>query len=183
MGGKDSPHWWHKRYVCVYPGAECYFRRSLHVKNCRDHLEFRQGLTQKGGPLIRACSVIRSYTVMKVYIKRNIEVGIYFRDWRAHCYPWRGATGLSRAGSDVSEHSHFETCHIGTSMIRLESSCIVYLVILPEYCTPHNLPFMLIWVHDQKKRRVTKLRSSQRTFLPVIFHPSPSWWLVDGSLE
>ena len=28
----------------------------------------------------------------------NFEVEIYFRDQRTHCYPWRVATGLSRAG-------------------------------------------------------------------------------------
>ena len=45
------------------PGAECYFRRSLHVKN-RDHLYFRQDLRKGGGgPLIIAYSVIRSGTV------------------------------------------------------------------------------------------------------------------------
>ena len=27
----------------------------------------------------------------------NFEMGVYFCDWRAHCYPWRVAAGLSRA--------------------------------------------------------------------------------------
>ena len=46
------------------PGAERYFRRSLHVKNCRDGLIISSGFQEKGGcPLIRACSVITSNTV------------------------------------------------------------------------------------------------------------------------
>ena len=46
------------------PGAERYFRRSLHVKNCRDRLIISSGFQEKGGcPLIRACSVITSNTV------------------------------------------------------------------------------------------------------------------------
>ena len=42
------------------PGAERYFRRSLHVKNCRDRLIISSRFQEKGGgcPLIRACSVI-----------------------------------------------------------------------------------------------------------------------------
>ena len=47
------------------PGAERYFRRSLHVKNCRDRLIISSGFQEKGGcPLIRACSVITSNTVV-----------------------------------------------------------------------------------------------------------------------
>ena len=47
------------------PGAERYFRRSLHVKNCRDRLIISSGFQEKGGcPLIRACSVITSNTVI-----------------------------------------------------------------------------------------------------------------------
>ena len=46
------------------PGAERYFRRSLHVKNCRDWLIIFSGFQEKGGcPLIRVCSVITSNTV------------------------------------------------------------------------------------------------------------------------
>ena len=49
------------------PGAERYFRRSLHVKNCRDRLIISSGFQEKGGcPLIRACSVITSNTVCLV---------------------------------------------------------------------------------------------------------------------
>ena len=47
------------------PGAERYFRRSLHMKNCRDRLIISSGFQEKGGcPLIRACSVITSNTVL-----------------------------------------------------------------------------------------------------------------------
>ena len=47
------------------PGAERYFRRSLHVKNCRDRIIISSGFQEKGGsPLIRACSVITSNTVL-----------------------------------------------------------------------------------------------------------------------
>ena len=47
------------------PGAECYFRRSLHMNNCRDRLMFLSGSQEKEGcPLIRACSVIGSNTVV-----------------------------------------------------------------------------------------------------------------------
>ena len=50
------------------PGAERYFRRSLHVKNCRDRLIISSGFQEKGGcPLIRACSVITSDTVDRSY--------------------------------------------------------------------------------------------------------------------
>ena len=46
-------------------GAERYFRRSLHMKNCRDRLIISSGSPEKGGcPRIRACSVIRSNTVV-----------------------------------------------------------------------------------------------------------------------
>ena len=46
------------------PGAERYFRRSLHVKNCRDRLIISSGFQEQGGcPLIRACSVITPNTV------------------------------------------------------------------------------------------------------------------------
>ena len=46
------------------PGAERYFRRSLHVKNCRDRLIISSGYQEKGGCLlIRAGSVITSNTV------------------------------------------------------------------------------------------------------------------------
>ena len=46
------------------PGAERYFRKSLHVKNCRHRLIISSGFQEKGGcPLIRACSVITSNTV------------------------------------------------------------------------------------------------------------------------
>ena len=31
------------------PGAERYFRRSLHVKNCRDRLIILSGFQEKGG--------------------------------------------------------------------------------------------------------------------------------------
>ena len=31
------------------PGAECYFRGSLHVKNCRDQLIISSGFQEKGG--------------------------------------------------------------------------------------------------------------------------------------
>ena len=49
------------------PGAERYFRRSLHVKNCRDRLIISSGFQEKGGcPLIRACSVITSNTVVLI---------------------------------------------------------------------------------------------------------------------
>ena len=48
-----------------FPGAERYFRRSFHVKNCRDRLIISSGSHEKGGCwLIRACSVIRSNTVV-----------------------------------------------------------------------------------------------------------------------
>ena len=51
------------------PGAERYFRRSLHVKNCRDRLIISSGFQEKGGcPLIRACSVIASNTVSEILI-------------------------------------------------------------------------------------------------------------------
>ena len=70
----------------------------------------------------------RIVNIMKVYIKRNniqvelmrfrknsdfidvwnFEVGIYFHDRRAHCYPWRVATGLSHAGCA----GRFGTCPI-----------------------------------------------------------------------
>ena len=51
------------------PGAECYFRRLLHVKNCRDMHVISSGSQEKGGcPLIRACSVIRSNTVFPIFI-------------------------------------------------------------------------------------------------------------------
>ena len=59
------------------PGAyKRYFRRSLHVKNCRDRLIISSG---KGGcPLIRACSVITSNTVcsslMKIFIAITLEI-------------------------------------------------------------------------------------------------------------
>ena len=47
------------------PGAQRYFRRSLNVKNCRDRLIISSGFQEKGGwPLIRACSVITSNTVL-----------------------------------------------------------------------------------------------------------------------
>ena len=50
------------------PGAERYFRRSLHVKNCRDRLIISSGFQEKGGcPLIRACSVITSNTVFAIH--------------------------------------------------------------------------------------------------------------------
>ena len=42
---------------------------------------------------------------------------------------------------------------------------------LPNPDAPHNLPFMSLC---PDKHSVTKLRSSQRTFLPVMFHLSPS---------
>ena len=46
------------------PGAERYFRRSLHVNNCRDRHIILSRFQEKGGcPLIRACSVIKSNTV------------------------------------------------------------------------------------------------------------------------
>ena len=51
------------------PGAERYFRRSLHVKNCRDRLIISSGFQEKGGcPLIRACSVITSLTVFVIVV-------------------------------------------------------------------------------------------------------------------
>ena len=54
------------------PGAERYFRRSLHVKNCRDRLIISSGFQEKGGcPLLRACSVITSDTVMKA--RKSVE--------------------------------------------------------------------------------------------------------------
>ena len=34
--------------------------------------------------------------------------------------------------------------------------------------------------YGQTKQRVTKLRSSQRTFQPVVYHHSLSWWLQTG---
>ena len=50
------------------PGAERYFRRLLHVKNCRDRLIISSGFQEKGGCLlIRACSVITSNTVCCFY--------------------------------------------------------------------------------------------------------------------
>ena len=53
------------------PGAERYFRRSLHVKNCRDRLIILSGFQEKGGcPLIRACSVITSNTVHSLYMAK-----------------------------------------------------------------------------------------------------------------
>ena len=46
------------------PGAERYFRRSLHVKNCMDRLIILSGFQEKMGcPLIRAFSVITSNMV------------------------------------------------------------------------------------------------------------------------
>ena len=55
------------------PGAERYFRRSLHVKNCRDRHIILSGFQEKGGcPLIRACSVITSNTVIYVSIELNL---------------------------------------------------------------------------------------------------------------
>ena len=49
------------------PGAERYFRRSLHVKNCRDRFIISSGFQEKGGcPLLRACSVITSNTVLTI---------------------------------------------------------------------------------------------------------------------
>ena len=54
------------------PGAECYFRRSLQVKNCRDRLIMSSGFQEKGGcPLIRACSVIMSNTVCSLPTTEN----------------------------------------------------------------------------------------------------------------
>ena len=48
------------------PGAERYFRRSLHVKNCRYRLIISSGFQEKRGcPLIRECSVITSNTVYR----------------------------------------------------------------------------------------------------------------------
>ena len=64
-GGKDYTHWWNKLYVCVYPGCITLLPRSLHVKSCRDRVIISSGFQEKGGcPLIRACSVITSNTVM-----------------------------------------------------------------------------------------------------------------------
>ena len=64
-GGKDYTHWWNKLYVCVYPGCITLLPRSLHVKSCRDRVIISSGFQEKGGcPLIRACSVITSNTVI-----------------------------------------------------------------------------------------------------------------------
>ena len=83
----------------------------------------------------------RIVNIMKVYIERNniqvelvrfrknsdfidvwnFELGIYFRDWRAHCYPWRVATGLFRGAPgapDVSGHDNFGTRHFVTYSMR-----------------------------------------------------------------
>ena len=76
------------------PGAERYFRRSLHVKNCRDRFIISSGFQEnRGCPLIRACSVITSYSVLlscKTAIHRRSNVVtvfppnntrvVYFRD-------------------------------------------------------------------------------------------------------
>ena len=58
--------------ACI-PGAKRYFRRSLHVKNCRDRLITSSGFHEKGGCLlIRACSVITSNKVFaKLFIAIN----------------------------------------------------------------------------------------------------------------
>ena len=61
------------------PGAERYFRRSLHVKNCRDRLIILSRFQEKGGSLlIRACSaVITSNTVCVIIVclkERTIEM-------------------------------------------------------------------------------------------------------------
>ena len=68
----------------------------------------------------------------------------------------------------------------GLWLNTVSSGCKAAAIILPHYCTPHNLSFMSLW---PDKAQGYKVRSSQITFLPVIFHPSPSWWLADWSLE
>ena len=41
------------------PGAERYFRRSLHVKNCRDRLIISSGSGEKGGGGVRLLEHVR----------------------------------------------------------------------------------------------------------------------------
>ena len=67
------------------PGAERYFRRSLHVKNCRDRLIISSGFPEKGGcPLIRACSVITSNTVYIFIHATTVEIMEYIHQRGIH---------------------------------------------------------------------------------------------------
>ena len=84
------------------------------------------------GQLLRL-SHRRIVNILKVYIERNnIQVGIYCRNRRVHCYPLRVATGSWFAGRfgtwplrytpfrDIfnSVHSHFRTCPIRSISYR-----------------------------------------------------------------
>ena len=82
-GGKDYTHWWNKWYVCVYPGCITLLPRSLHVKSCRDRLIISSGFQEKGGcPLIRACSVITSNTVLVMKSYYDSKSGRLVCVWR-----------------------------------------------------------------------------------------------------
>ena len=55
--------------INYYPGCITLLPRSLHVKSCRDRPAYNfVRISGKGGcPLIRACSVITSNTVLTIY--------------------------------------------------------------------------------------------------------------------
>ena len=62
-------------------------------------------------------------------------MGIYFRDRRAHCYPWRVASGSGQGApgvTDVSGHYHFGIRHFGTYSIR-------YIVTSGHACPIRNI--------------------------------------------
>ena len=53
-----------------------------------------------------------------IRIVGNFEVGIYFRDLGAHCYPRHYSVQGMLGAPDVSVHYHFGTRHFGTYSVR-----------------------------------------------------------------
>ena len=127
------------------------------VDVCVFYSQLRASFTYFGDML--RCPHKRIVTITKVYIARNniqvelirfrknsdfidignFEVETYFRDRRAHCYPIRFSPLVNRApgAPNVSEHSHFGTCHIGTSTIR-DCTTALFQVKLPYTCSSHG---------------------------------------------
>ena len=49
MGGKDSPHWWNKRYVCVYPGCRMLLPKIVAREELQGSLIISSGSQEKKG--------------------------------------------------------------------------------------------------------------------------------------
>ena len=59
-----------KQYVCVYPGCRMLLPKIVAREELQGPLIILSGSQEKGGLLIRACSVIRSNTVNRNDVKR-----------------------------------------------------------------------------------------------------------------